>query len=147
MILVMHEQMTRLYTAAKDLRDVEGQSAVAKILNMSPQTLNNWEARGISNEGLLKAQEIIGCDAIWVRDGKGEMTKQIADTQSERHLLDMGTLTDAIEAAVQIERELHLNLTPKKMAALVTYWYDEWVEKGPHKPSATEVNRILRLVA
>lgn len=83
MITVMEEellrqisaQMTRLYQAAKDLHGVEGKSAVAKLMNVSPQTLNNWEERSISNEGLLLAQEKIGCDAIWLRDGTGEITR------------------------------------------------------------------------
>lgn len=74
MIMPMHEQMTRLYFAAKALRHVEGQSDVAKLLNESPQTLNNWEARGISKGGMLTAQEVIGCNAVWLRDGTGNMT-------------------------------------------------------------------------
>lgn len=71
----MHEQMERLYEAARLLRNVEGQSAVASLFNMSAQRLNNWEERGISNKGLLAAQAIIGCDAIWLRDGAGEMAR------------------------------------------------------------------------
>jgi hypothetical protein len=69
----MHPQMTRLYQAAAELCKAEGQSAIAKLLNISPQRVNNWEVRGISNEGLLSAQEIIGCNAIWLRDGMGDM--------------------------------------------------------------------------
>lgn len=70
----MNPQMERLYIAAKRLHDVEGQSALAKLLNVSPQTVNNWEDRGISSEGLLKAQEAVGCNAIWLRDGTGQMS-------------------------------------------------------------------------
>jgi len=73
-ILGMNEQMERLYQAAKHLHQAEGSSAVAKLLNVSPQTVHNWEARGISNEGLLRAQELVGCDAIWLRDGTKSMT-------------------------------------------------------------------------
>jgi hypothetical protein len=47
-------------------------------MNISPQTINNWEDRGISNEGLLRAQEQIGCDAIWLRDGNGTMTGNLS---------------------------------------------------------------------
>ena len=65
--------MTRLYEAAKKLKKVDGQSALAKFMNTSPQKINNWESRGISSEGLLTAQELIGCNAIWIRDGIGEM--------------------------------------------------------------------------
>ncbi|WGG51808.1 hypothetical protein [Rugamonas sp. DEMB1] len=72
----MHAHMERLYQAAKKakkLGDKEGQSAVAKMLNISPQRVNNWEARGISSEGLLEVQRIFGCNAIWIRDGVGPM--------------------------------------------------------------------------
>jgi hypothetical protein len=72
-ILDMHEQMKRLYKAAKELLNIEGQTEVAKLFNASPQTLNNWEARGISKRGLLKAQNVIGCDASWLSDGVGDM--------------------------------------------------------------------------
>jgi hypothetical protein len=70
----MNDQMTRLYLAAKTLRGVDGPSAIAKLLNVSPQTVHNWEDRGISQDGLLKAQEQVGCNAIWLRDGAGQMT-------------------------------------------------------------------------
>lgn len=70
------DQMTRLYRAAKDLQGWSGQSFIARELGMSPQTLNNWEARPISQEGLIAAQEKIGCDAIWLRDGIGDMTQR-----------------------------------------------------------------------
>lgn len=69
----IHAQTRRLYQAAKHLRNIEGKSAVARLLNISPQNLNGWEERGISEGGLLKAQEVIGCNAIWLRDGSGDM--------------------------------------------------------------------------
>lgn len=69
----MHAQMDRLYQAAYELKGIRGQTALAFALNESPQTLSNWESRGISSNGLLSAQEKIGCNAIWVRDGVGTM--------------------------------------------------------------------------
>jgi hypothetical protein len=69
----MHEQMQRLYLAAEKIRDVTGQSAVARLLNVSPQTAKNWEARGISFEGMLDAEQFIGCSAVWLRHGIGPM--------------------------------------------------------------------------
>lgn len=80
-IPAMHDQMKRLYEAARLLRQLEGQAAVAKLFNTSSQRLNNWEDRGISNEGLLQAQQLIGCDAIWLRDGTGEMVRSGAQGQ------------------------------------------------------------------
>jgi len=72
----MNDQMSRLYEAAKVLRRTEGKSAVARLMNVSPQTLHNWEnGRSISDQGLLQAQATIGCDALWLRDGEGEMVR------------------------------------------------------------------------
>lgn len=68
-----HDQVRRLYFAAKTLRNADNKSDVARLLNVSPQNLYVWEDRGISAEGLLNAQAAIGCDAIWLRDGSGEM--------------------------------------------------------------------------
>lgn len=69
----MHKQMERLYEAAKTLKGIAGQSALARALNASPQTVKNWESRGVSREGMLNAQRIIGCSAVWVETGNGTM--------------------------------------------------------------------------
>lgn len=69
----MHPTMQRLYQAAAELRQITGQSELANLLNVSPQSVNNWEVRGISNQGLLDAQEKVGCSAIWLRNGTGHM--------------------------------------------------------------------------
>lgn len=65
----IHPSIQRLYIAAKELRDVAGQSAVARLLGTSPQVVKNWEKRGISSEGALLAQKNIGADANWLLDG------------------------------------------------------------------------------
>jgi phage repressor protein C with HTH and peptisase S24 domain len=70
---VMHPQMERLYTAALELRRADNPSAVARLLEESPQTVHNWEGRGISAAGLLKAQKLVGCRAEWLATGQGEM--------------------------------------------------------------------------
>ncbi len=69
----IHETAQRLYAAAKQLRDVEGPANVARLLNESPQLLNNWERRGMSAAGALKAASALGCRAEWLRTGEGEM--------------------------------------------------------------------------
>lgn len=70
----MHESMERLYLAAKTLRGVSGQSAVARALNASPQTVKNWEKRGVSTPGLIAAESAFGCSPVWVKSGDGSMT-------------------------------------------------------------------------
>ena len=69
----MHMQMKRLYEAAEALRGIRGQSDVARAMNASPQTINNWEARGISKAGMLTAQSVFGCSATWLESGDGTM--------------------------------------------------------------------------
>ena len=70
----MHVQMTRLYEAAEALAGLKTQAEVARALNQSQQTVNNWEARGISKAGLLRAQSAIGCSATWLETGTPPMT-------------------------------------------------------------------------
>jgi SOS-response transcriptional repressor LexA len=70
----MHPQMERLYLAARELRKVQGQSELARTLNTSPQTIHNWESRGVSKQGMLLAQRIVGCSASWLETGKGPMS-------------------------------------------------------------------------
>lgn len=70
----MHPQMERLYTAAQELRNISTQSALAKAFDSSPQTIHNWELRGISKQGLIAAQRVIGCSASWLESGVGTMS-------------------------------------------------------------------------
>jgi phage repressor protein C with HTH and peptisase S24 domain len=70
----MHKQMERLYLAAKELRGVSTQAELARALNQSSQTVKNWESRGISMAGMLKAQGEIGCSATWLETGDGPMS-------------------------------------------------------------------------
>lgn len=62
----IHESTQRLYDAARLLRNVTGQSAVARLLDVTPQVAKNWELRGVSEAGALTAQIRIGCDANWI---------------------------------------------------------------------------------
>ncbi|WP_156116718.1 LexA family transcriptional regulator [Massilia sp. 9096] len=65
--------MKRLYEAAEALAGLKTQAEIARALNQSQQTVNNWEARGISKAGLLKAQSAIGCSATWLETGAPPM--------------------------------------------------------------------------
>lgn len=102
-ILSMHEQMERLYEAAKILRGVEGQSAVARLLNASPQTVKNWESRGISKDGMITAQEVIGCSSTWLKNGTGEMVAESAEPPQVANItrVPMGTRRIPLISCVQ----------------------------------------------
>lgn len=69
----VHETASRLLAAAKALSGTEGPSDVARLLGVSPQRITNWMTRGVSKEGALDVQRIIGCSATWLLTGKGEM--------------------------------------------------------------------------
>jgi hypothetical protein len=64
----MHASMLKLYKFADDNHKVVGQSALARKLKESPQTVKNWESRGISEGGALNAQNVLGCNANWLLD-------------------------------------------------------------------------------
>ena len=69
----MHETTKRLYEAALELKNIDGQSAIARLLNTSPQTVKNWESRGVSKQGMIEASKLIGCSIFWLETGKGSM--------------------------------------------------------------------------
>lgn len=73
-IRAMHATMVRLYEAAELLRGLKTPTEVANCLNASPQTINNWERRGMSKAGMIQAQEKIGCSATWLQTGELPMT-------------------------------------------------------------------------
>lgn len=67
-----HPTMSRLYLAATE-KGISGQSELARAMNVSPQRVNNWEARGISQEGANLAQAKLGINSTWVLSEQGEM--------------------------------------------------------------------------
>ena len=72
----MHERMKRLYDAARGaglLASDTQQADLARLLNVAPQNVNNWESRGPSAEAVLQAQEVLGISATWVLKGHEPM--------------------------------------------------------------------------
>ena len=69
----MHASTARLYHAASTLRGKTGQTNVANLLGQSPQTLANWEKRGVSKDGALLAEQLLGIAPLWLLQGIGEM--------------------------------------------------------------------------
>lgn len=67
----IHPTTERLYKAAKEMRGIVGQSAVARTLDVSPQVVKNWEARVLSEGGALVAQQRLGCNANWLLSESG----------------------------------------------------------------------------
>lgn len=69
----MDVKTARLYEAAEKLKGVSGQSNLARLLNVSPQVVKNWETRGVSASGLVNAAKVIGVSVAWIETGEGEM--------------------------------------------------------------------------
>lgn len=69
----MDVKTARLYEAAEKIKGVSGQSNLARLLNVSPQVVKNWETRGVSASGLVNAAKVIGVSVAWVETGEGEM--------------------------------------------------------------------------
>ena len=80
----MHESMARLYKFARENKKITGQTELANALGETPQVVNNWEARGISQRGANTAQIKLGCDANWLL-GKKETVYQTSQGNSIAH--------------------------------------------------------------
>lgn len=94
---VIHLSMQRLYLAAAELQGVRGQSAVARLLNLSPQVVKNWESRGISQQGAISAQAVIGCNVAWLLSGAGPMA---SDAHTARKTPPPCVLTLELQEAI-----------------------------------------------
>lgn len=66
----IHHSAERLYEAVAVLRGVRGQSAVARLLNVSPQMLAHWETRGVSSGGAISIEAMLGIPAHWLLSGQ-----------------------------------------------------------------------------
>lgn len=77
-----HQTFARLMEGAKFAANISMKADLARRLNISGQRIQNWQARGVSDEGMLDAQELLGISAIWIRRGTGP--KLIADPLGTR---------------------------------------------------------------
>ena len=69
----MNETTQRLFQAAKDLKNINLPSELARFLNVSQQVIKNWEARGVSAKMIPEVSERLGISERWLRTGEGEM--------------------------------------------------------------------------
>jgi phage repressor protein C with HTH and peptisase S24 domain len=67
----IHPSLARLYELAERAFHIRrSPTELARLLNESGQTINNWaKDRGVSKQGALKAQELYGWSASWIREG------------------------------------------------------------------------------
>jgi SOS-response transcriptional repressor LexA len=73
----MHEVARRLHLAAREMKGARTLTSIADLLGESPQTVKNWQTRGVSQGGQVKARELIGCDTHWLATGEGPMRANV----------------------------------------------------------------------
>jgi len=70
----MHPSYIRLMEAAKEAtantkQPISRPSDLARHMTESPQRIHNWQVRGVSKEGALKAETLYGVSANYVLEG------------------------------------------------------------------------------
>jgi SOS-response transcriptional repressor LexA len=68
-----HVTFDRLVRAMRGVKDFVGPSDLSRLLGESPQTITNWAARGVSNRGMIEAQNRFGIRADWIKTEIGDM--------------------------------------------------------------------------
>jgi hypothetical protein len=73
-IAAMHPSYIRLLAAAKEAtantkQPISRPSDLARHMTESPQRIHNWQVRGVSKEGALKAETLYGVSANYVLEG------------------------------------------------------------------------------
>ncbi|HEZ9113894.1 TPA: helix-turn-helix transcriptional regulator, partial [Neisseria gonorrhoeae] len=71
-----HETVIRLFDAAKT-KGKNTPAETARLLNISQQTLKNWESRGISAKALPEVAQVLGVSETWLRTGEGSRTAPV----------------------------------------------------------------------
>lgn len=65
--------MKRLYSVVNEKYKIDNPSGLARLLNQSPQTIGNWEDRGISRKGMIEAAKMLGINIYWLESGIGDI--------------------------------------------------------------------------
>lgn len=89
--------MKRLFQAAEEKHGITTPGELARRLNLSPQTVNNWGIRGISREGMLAAEEQLGISALWLKQGGNlEKYSELVNKILPSNLLSPEEITELI---------------------------------------------------
>lgn len=72
----IHPAMERMFAAARrrGLLGKDEATGMARLLNASPQAVNNWCTRGPSKQARLDLQRSTGISATWIETGEGPET-------------------------------------------------------------------------
>lgn len=98
---VLHPSIERLYEVGRE-HDDSSPAKVARRLNISIQTLKNWETRGISKDGANKAGRVYECDPLAILDGPLPQTPiaQPIFTKERRASDDVTALQVGLESLI-----------------------------------------------
>lgn len=128
----MHPSMRRFYLAAGRLaHPLRSQSELARALGQSPQTVNNWESRGVSTKGATLAQQSLGISSTWILEGSepifvspGEPSQSVQRTR--QIIANAVTLVRYIEdlAAEPLSEETREKLPLAAVAEIEANWPD-----------------------
>jgi len=106
---VMHDSAVRLYEAAA-CSGFDYPTAIATAMGISPAMVANWEKRGVSKEGCMKAQEVFGYSSNWILTGAEPKMASVTFTQDELDILNTVSQlpTDQKRTALAIIRAMNL---------------------------------------
>ena len=79
--------LQRLLEAVEPLGP-KGPAAVARELNVSDQTINNWKSRGVPHAKAVEAQTRWGISAHWITTGEGEQRVAAASAREESNITE-----------------------------------------------------------
>ncbi len=94
----VHQQMQRLYLAAKKSGIVD-QAGMATAFKTTSGKINNWEARGISKQGMIQAEKMFGCSSFWLATGEGPMYRDIKDQEPPL------AVSDASDQTIELSKD------------------------------------------
>lgn len=111
-------------TAIERIIEVTGKTPaeIAKAINASPQSVNNWQKRGISKKGAQDIAQAFNLSLDWILTGQGaaQIIQQSVDELSNTGL-DYEPSTSTIELMETLkEMEKNGELTPQVVGLLNT---------------------------
>lgn len=132
----MSIKMMRLYEAAKIAGKLTGetdQAELARLLNESPQTIHNWEIRGLSKQGALSAQSVLGVNATWLNNGTGDMFVSSSNEQfSHLHSNTKQNGNELIIRQYETGGSMGVGVELRDQPGVIQSWKvnQEWLQKN-----------------
>ena len=128
--------MRRLYEAAAALTPpVKGQSNLARRIGQSPQTVNNWETRGVSANGATKAQKLLGISSNWIMEGaepRYVTTSSIPDQRGRQLERQRQLMRATVELLQHIDdnvlEPVPVRRRPELVELVINEVLDHWVD-------------------